>query len=665
MVKRGVKHCYSLQAMALRTETIYVAKRPELPITKPYLFLDIEGIPDKDFYYLVGLLVCEGETNPFYRYWWADAKADEGGIWRCFLDAIEGLGNFTLFHYGSYEAKYFDRMEHLYGCDSSLLTKIRTSSVNALSLIYAHIYFPAYSNDLKSIASCLGFKWTDQNPSGIQSMLWRYQWEEARGDEFKNKLILYNQEDCLALETIIRTLVRISTDNGNTARAEPARFVYADHIRSDFPVLYKKNDFFFPEMDLINRCAYFDYQMSRVYLRTSPSLKQGLRRKQRKKNGTTSRINKEVSLDGPSVCPMCNSASLRKHGRVSRLVYDLKLFEGGVRRWVTKFTSSRCFCKQCKKTFIPEDIRSRTLSKYGHTLTAWIAYQNIALLRSYGSITEELREVFGYSLTRGITANIRRKAADYYTPTFEQLLRKIKQGNLLHVDETKVNIIGAHCYVWAFTNLEEVVYLGTNTRKGDFLKEVLDGFNGVLVSDFYAAYDSINCPQQKCLIHLVRDMNEDLFKNPFDEEYKELARKFTVTLAPLIATVNQHGLKKSYLKKHKPQVHQFLEEIETMFYTSEPAKNYQRRIKKYKDKLFTFLDYDGVPWNNNNAENAIKRFAWLRKGIDGISTGNGLQKYLVLLSISETLRRRNLSALRFFVSGSVDIDQFLRNQHFA
>ena len=34
---------------------------------------------------------------------------------------------------------------------------------------------------------------------------------------------------------------------------------------------------------------------------------------------------------------------------------------------------------------------------------------------------------------------------------------------------------------------------------------------------------------------------------------------------------------------------------------------------KCRDKLFTFIKYDGVPWNNNNAENAIKRFAYYRR----------------------------------------------------
>jgi hypothetical protein len=33
-----------------------------------------------------------------------------------------------------------------------------------------------------------------------------------------------------------------------------------------------------------------------------------------------------------------------------------------------------------------------------------------------------------------------------------------------------------------------------------------------------------------------------------------------------------------------------------------------------------FSDYDGVPWNNNNAGHAIKRFVQLRKAIGGSST---------------------------------------------
>lgn len=100
-----------------------------------------------------------------------------------------------------------------------------------------------------------------------------------------------------------------------------------------------------------------------------------------------------------------------------------------------------------------------------------------------------------------------RKLAQYYKTTYDHLLARILAGNLLHVDETEVKLKQGKGYVWVFTNLEEVVFIYRPTREGDFLQDLLKDFQGVLVSDFYIAYDSVNCPQQKCLIHLIRDMN--------------------------------------------------------------------------------------------------------------------------------------------------------------
>ena len=84
-----------------------------------------------------------------------------------------------------------------------------------------------------------------------------------------------------------------------------------------------------------------------------------------------------------------------------------------------------------------------------------------------------------------------------------------------------------------------------------------------------------------------------------------------------------------------------------------------KRMLKYKDKLFTFLDHDGVPWNNNNAEVAIKRFASRRKLMGASFTAKGIQDYLVFLSIYQTCRNKNVSFLRFLRSGSLDLDTFV------
>jgi hypothetical protein len=43
-------------------------------------------------------------------------------------------------------------------------------------------------------------------------------------------------------------------------------------------------------------------------------------------------------------------------------------------------------------------------------------------------------------------------------------------------------------------------------EKVTLVHPLLKDSEGVLVTDFYTAYDSANCPQQKWLIHSIRDL---------------------------------------------------------------------------------------------------------------------------------------------------------------
>ena len=137
-----------------------------------------------------------------------------------------------------------------------------------------------------------------------------------------------------------------------------------------------------------------------------------------------------------------------------------------------------------------------------------------------------------------------------------------------------------------------------------------------------------------------------------------LARAFTTLLTPIIAAIDKYGLKKRHLHKYVCQAQRFVDKTVAADLASPLAQHYQRRIGKYRDKLFVFLEHDGVPWNNNNAEHAIKRFAFLRRVIGGSCTAKGIEEYLVLLSICETLRLRGVKVLDFLMSGTIDIDAF-------
>jgi hypothetical protein len=74
--------------------------------------------------------------------------------------------------------------------------------VNLLSLIFAQIYFPTYSNGLKEIGRYLGFHWPEGVGSGLESIVWRSRWEVSRDPEEKQRLLDYNRLDCEALERV-------------------------------------------------------------------------------------------------------------------------------------------------------------------------------------------------------------------------------------------------------------------------------------------------------------------------------------------------------------------------------------------------------------------------------------------------------------------------------
>jgi hypothetical protein len=126
--------------------------------------------------------------------------------------------------------------------------------------------------------------------------------------------------------------------------------------------------------------------------------------------------------------------------------------------------------------------------------------------------------------------------------------------------------------------------------------------------------------------------------------------------------VEQFGLKARYLRKHKKVVDRFYEQIILgAAPRSEMTATYFKRFIRYQGSLFTFLDHDGIPWNNNAAERALRHFAIQRK-ISGWFSANGAPLYLRLLGIAQTCRFQEKSFLRFLLSGSHDVDAYKKGR---
>ena len=645
---------YALKALALREKQSYIQEIPKLPECKTEIYLDFEGLPDENFNYLIGIVIREGETEKRLSFW-ADSKEEEEKIFRQLFEFLSKFNDFSIYHYGSYEIKslkkFNKKLDNKYEDEINFIIK---KSFNILSLFTSNIYPPTYTNELKDIANFLGFKWSDKKASGIQSIVWRKKWELSKDIVYKNRLIQYNIEDCLALNLTKDWLVSI----GNKLEQEPNEdFAKVEDLKvkgnytHNFCAFISTN----ADFEAINKCAYFDYQREKIYLKTNKNIKRALKKKA-KELKLANKVNKIVQIPVPKRCPRCNYDKLHKHTKHKKIVIDLKFMNNGVKKGVTQFNGGGFRCCKCRKIFMPEEYKR--IYRYGRNLIIWSMNQHISFRVSFPNIDSMLSESFNIKVPKGTMYRFQKKLVNEYKDTFEEIKGNIIKGSLIHTDETSVSVNGISGYVWVFTNMDSVFYLFRPNREAEFLKELLKGFGGVLISDFYSGYDSIPCPQQKCLIHLIRDLNEDLFKNQLDAEFKYIVTNFGKLLRTIVDTINKYGLKKRHLNKHKKDVETFYNKIINKEYDSELAIKYQKRFKKYKDKLFAFLDYDSIPWNNNNAEHAIKAFAAYRRNVDGVFSEDGINDYLILLSIHQTCKYRGIRFLDFLKSREKSINDY-------
>ena len=322
------------------------------------------------------------------------------------------------------------------------------------------------------------------------------------------------------------------------------------------------NRFVHPEFSFINDCAYFDYQRERVFVRTSKTLRR--RKKPRKgvRHNRTLRKSKDYVIIN-TTCPSCNSCDLVVASAARTVIkrtrhkraFDLVVTPGGVRRKVIDCRSPVHLCQRCGHRFIP--VTYQHLDKHFHNLKSWAIYLHVAHQISFGTLSEMLKEMFNIQVCDNEIIMFKTLLARMYQPTYRKLMEQMLAGHVLHGDETEVKLKTVKGYVWVFASLEEVVYMYRPNREGGFLQELLKDFHGVLVSDFYAAYDSIACPQQKCLIHLMRDINQDLLSHPFDEELRSITQPFGTLLQAIVSTVDKHGLRNRFLKAHEAERGEF------------------------------------------------------------------------------------------------------------
>lgn len=637
----------ALKALSIRENKVYINGIPKIGELKANAFIDFEGLPDENFTYLIG--VCHYKENGiFYEYFWADNKEEEAQIFISLLNYIQKYNFQVLFHYGKFERKKLENFAKENPDYKDKINKVINKLKDIYPIVKNHVYLPIYRNSLKSVGKYLNIT-REGISNGLESILKRKQWEQKKSPNIKKSLIVYNENDCQSLRIITEWLSKVEKRIKNNDE----NFIDANDLRttSNYAYRFGNIDFVNENFKIINKAAYFDYQRNKVYFRENKKIRKGLKREakfKQKLNKPNKIIKKEIEK-----CPKCDSKLITRKSTKTKSTIDLKIGRYGVKKWITKWVGGSFYCSNCSKAFVPFKIKDKPY--WGETIKIWTVNEYISFRISFQQLQQKLRETYKIKASITELSTFKGIIAEKYKGVFKELEKQLISGKIIHADETKALARGEKSgYVWIFTSLDTVIYIYRENREAGFLKDYLNGFNGVLISDYYSGYDSLKCFQQKCLAHLVRDINDDIRGNPLDKEFIKIANEFGKIMRAIVQTIDKYGLRKWNLSKHKKSVNSFFKKLENENYKSDLSNAYKKRFLKNRGKLFTFLDFNGVPWNNNNAENGIKAFAKYRNLRANQYNKVGLKDYLILLSLHQTCKFRGIEFIEFLKTGKIE-----------
>lgn len=318
----------------------------------------------------------------------------------------------------------------------------------------------------------------------------------------------------------------------------------------------------------------------------------------------------------------------------------------------TQHTIHRDWCPRCKNKVEPpitDALPGSSLGLRVLVLSSWLHY-------ALGNTLGQLVEVFNFHLQLKITAGglvqMWYRLQELLFEWYQQIQQEALQSAVLQADETGWRVDGKTNWLWCFTNAESTYYLIDRSRGSPALARFfIAEFQGTLVTDFWSAYNAVACAdRQMCLVHLLRELEHTLkYKNPGDG-WSEFEKKLRRLLGDAIRLwKSRDELEAATLASRRLRLDQRLGELIETDWNNSHAQRLLKRLRRHQQDLFTFLDRDGVPFDNNHAERSIRPAVVIRKNSYGNRSEQGADCQAVLMSIFRTLKQRGHDPIRTLI----------------
>ena len=253
-------------------------------------------------------------------------------------------------------------------------------------------------------------------------------------------------------------------------------------------------------------------------------------------------------------------------------------------------------------------------------------------------------------MSPGALALAAQRVAKRLSPEVAYIGEAVRGSPAVNVDETGWRVGGRNHWMWAFVTDRLTLYRIVPSRAGRIAAEELGkDFGGVVVADFFSAYNKLSCEQQKCTVHLLRELRDCAKKNK-TPEFAAFRKKLKRIIADAVRLVASKDFDPALCESLIWRLHDRVHALAVADYKNPDCRRLAKRLWQHGENLFTFLLYPGIVTpDNNRAERAIRPAVVLRKISGGSRTANGANASADLLTLSQTCRLNGISFVPFLL----------------
>lgn len=318
----------------------------------------------------------------------------------------------------------------------------------------------------------------------------------------------------------------------------------------------------------------------------------------------------------------------------------------------------RCSCGHETCSDFPGNITAPV--SYGSGVESLIGYLHTRQYIPFVRIQEILSDIFGLPVSEGGIHYLLNKLVRKASPAYNMIREKVYTSDVIGSDETGVKVNGQKNWIWTWQSKNAtLVCLSTNRGKDTIIKNCDNrARNAILVHDCYSAhFQTIANGHQICTAHLLRELNYLMEKDQLEwpARFKEMLMK-AINLKKRLMPHDYY-----YPMRERDKLEKELSDL--LSYQIDQKYNetvtFQKRMKKYKEYLFTFLYHPKVPPDNNASERAIRNVKVKQKISGQFKSMNGAKTFAILRSITDTAlknRQNVLNALYVIANLKVQTD---------